>query len=131
MSGPLQSGGLRVTYDRRILAETIVFRPKTTLGDRLQARQIDNQFKELRLKSAILNLMARLGIPDSVKIGGYRPIRSNGSTFTIQSHNRPKLAGYREAQWAERCATIRVFDWDLRLLNHWTCAHETGASPGG
>jgi hypothetical protein len=57
-------------YHRRSLAETQVFRFKTIFGDRLQTRQIDNQFKELMLKSAILNQMAHLGMPDSVKVNG-------------------------------------------------------------
>jgi IS5 family transposase len=55
---------------RRSLAETQVFRFKTIFGDRLQTRQIDNQFKELILKSAILNQMTHLGMPDSVKVNG-------------------------------------------------------------
>ena len=57
-------------YHRRSLAETQVFRFKTIFGDRLQTRQIDNQFKELMLKSAILNRMTHLGMPDSVKVVG-------------------------------------------------------------
>lgn len=57
-------------YHRRSLAETQVFRFKTIFGDRLQTRQIDNQFKELMLKSAILNQMTHLGMPNSVKVNG-------------------------------------------------------------
>ena len=57
-------------YHRRSLAETTVFRFKTIFVDRLQSRQIDNQFKELMLKSAILNRMTHLGMPDSVKVSG-------------------------------------------------------------
>jgi DDE family transposase len=57
-------------YHRRSLAETQVFRFKTIFGDRLQTRQIDNQFKELMIKSAILNQMTHLGMPDSVKVNG-------------------------------------------------------------
>jgi IS5 family transposase len=57
-------------YHRRSLAETQVFRFKTIFGDRLQTRQIDNQFNELLLKSAILNRMTHLGMPDSVKVNG-------------------------------------------------------------
>ena len=57
-------------YHRRSLTETQVFRFKTIFGDRLQTRQIDNQFKELMLKCAILNRMAHLGMPDSVKVVG-------------------------------------------------------------
>jgi IS5 family transposase len=57
-------------YHRRSLAETQVFRFKTIFGDRLRTRQIDNQFKELMLKSAILNRMTHLGMPDSIKVVG-------------------------------------------------------------
>jgi hypothetical protein len=57
-------------YHRRSLSETQVFRFKTTFGDRVQTCQIDNQFKELMLKSAILNRMTHLGMPDSVKVVG-------------------------------------------------------------
>src|SRR5215471_4389661 len=55
-------------YHRRSLAETQVFRFKTIFGDRLQTRRIDNQFKELMLKGAILNRMTYLGMPDSLKV---------------------------------------------------------------
>jgi IS5 family transposase len=61
---------LESNYHRRSLAETQVFRFKTIFGDRLQTRQIDNQFNELMLKSAILNRMTHLGMPDSVKVNG-------------------------------------------------------------
>jgi len=57
-------------YHRRSLAETTVFRFKTIFGERLQTRQIDNQFKELMLKSAILNQMTHLGMPESFKVTG-------------------------------------------------------------
>jgi hypothetical protein len=57
-------------YDHRTMAEIQVFRSKTILGDRLQTRQIDNQFEELLLKSAILNRMARLGMLDGVQVAG-------------------------------------------------------------
>jgi hypothetical protein len=50
--------------------QTQVLRFKTIFGDWLQTRQVDNQFKELLLKSAILNRMTYLGMPDSVKISG-------------------------------------------------------------
>ena len=39
-------------------------------GDRLKTRQIDDQFNELTLKSAILNRMTHLGMPGSVKVAG-------------------------------------------------------------
>ena len=55
-------------YHRRSLAETQVFRFKTIFGDRLQTRQIENQCKELLLKTTILNRMTHLGMPDTIKI---------------------------------------------------------------
>jgi hypothetical protein len=55
-------------YHSRSLTETQLFRFKTIFGDRLQSRQLDNQFKELLLKSVILNRMTHLGMPDSVKV---------------------------------------------------------------
>src|SRR5215468_4290987 len=48
-------------YHRRSLAETQVFRFKTVFGDRLQTRQIDNQFKELMLKSSPAGLRLHRG----------------------------------------------------------------------
>ena len=55
-------------YHRRSLAETQVFRFKTIFGDRVQTRQVDNQFKELLLKSSLLNRMTHLGMPASYKV---------------------------------------------------------------
>lgn len=55
-------------YHRRSLAETMMFRFKTIFGDRLNTRDIDNQFKELLVKCAVLNRMTHLGMPDSYKI---------------------------------------------------------------
>lgn len=57
-------------YHRRSLAETTMFRFKTIFGDRVQTRRIQNQFKELLLKTAILNQMTHLGMPDSYPIAG-------------------------------------------------------------
>lgn len=55
-------------YHRRSLAETQVFRFKTIFGDRLQTRKVENQFKELLLKAAILNRVTHLGMPESYKV---------------------------------------------------------------
>lgn len=54
-------------YHRRSLAETTMFRFKTIFGDRLNTRNIDNQFKELFVKCAVLNRMTHLGMPESYK----------------------------------------------------------------
>ena len=55
-------------YHRRSLAETTIFRFKTIFGDRMQTRKVENQFKELLLKSSLLNRMTHLGMPDSYKV---------------------------------------------------------------
>lgn len=57
-------------YHRRSLAETTMFRFKTICGDRLRTRLIENQFKELLLKCAVLNQMTHIGMPDSYKVTG-------------------------------------------------------------
>jgi hypothetical protein len=64
------SGSARAIIIAGVWPQTQVFRFKTIFGDRLQTRQIDNQFKELMLKSAILNRMTHLGMPDSVRVNG-------------------------------------------------------------
>jgi len=55
-----------VGYHRRSLAETTVFRFKTIFGESLSARLLPQQRTEVRVKCAILNRMAHLGLPDSV-----------------------------------------------------------------
>jgi len=50
--------------------QTQAFPFNTIFGDRLQTGQVNNQFKDLLLKSAILNRMTHLGMPDSVKVSG-------------------------------------------------------------
>ncbi len=55
-------------YHRRSLSETAMFRYKTIFGDKLDSRKQENQFQEMNIKSAILNQMTHLGMPDSYKI---------------------------------------------------------------
>jgi hypothetical protein len=55
-------------YHRRSLAETAMFRFKTIFGDKLQSRKQANQFQEMHIKSAILNQMTHLGMPESYKV---------------------------------------------------------------
>jgi len=55
-------------YHRRSLSETGVFRFKTIFTDKLQSRQIENQFSEMIIKCAALNRMTHLGMPDSYKV---------------------------------------------------------------
>lgn len=55
-------------YHRRSIAETAMFRYKTIFTDKLRSRKQENQFQEMHIKSAILNRMTHLGMPDSYKV---------------------------------------------------------------
>jgi hypothetical protein len=55
-------------YSRRSLVENAVFRYKTILGHRMRSRSLGSQRVEVKLACRILNRMARLGMPDSVKV---------------------------------------------------------------
>lgn len=57
-----------ISYHRRSLAETTVFRYKTIFGDKSQSRKIENQFNEMFIKCAALNRMTHLGMPQSYKV---------------------------------------------------------------
>jgi IS5 family transposase len=52
-------------YHRRSIAETGMFRFKTTFGDRLSSRHFDNQATEIFVKCVALNKMMQLCKPDS------------------------------------------------------------------
>jgi hypothetical protein len=54
-----------IGYQRRSRAETTGFRFKTIFGNQLSARLIPQQRTEVRVKCAILNRMAHLGLPES------------------------------------------------------------------
>lgn len=55
-------------YHQRSLAETSVFRYKAICGEKLQSRKLENQFKEMFIKCALLNRMTHLGMPDSYQV---------------------------------------------------------------
>jgi hypothetical protein len=57
-----------VGYHRRSLVETLMFRYKTILGDRLTARKEQNQVTEVRIKLDVLNRMTELGKPKSYRV---------------------------------------------------------------
>jgi IS5 family transposase len=59
-----------VKYHRRSLAETMMFRQKTIVGDRLSSRKMATQPTEVRIRCAALNRMTHLGMPQSVCILG-------------------------------------------------------------
>lgn len=52
-------------YHRRCLAETAMFRFKQLLGERIQARTIACQSREIGIKCLIMNKMTQLGMPIS------------------------------------------------------------------
>ena len=55
-------------YHQRSLAETAMFRLKTIFGPDLSARRLDTQATEAGVRCRALNIMTRLGMPDSVLI---------------------------------------------------------------
>lgn len=59
---------IKMNYHQRSLSETAMFRLKTIFGDHLRARIFDNQATEALLRCRAMNLMTRLGMPDSYAI---------------------------------------------------------------
>ena len=59
---------IQTGYHRRNLNEVVMFRYKTTFGGELNARKIENQSSEVKIKYLILNKYALLGLPDSYKV---------------------------------------------------------------
>lgn len=57
-----------VGYHKRSLAETVMFRIKTILHNRLSTRMIENQLVEAAIWCKIINRMTQLGMPISVSI---------------------------------------------------------------
>ena len=59
-----------IGYHRRSRAETLMFRYKTVLGDRLASRKESTQATEVAIKLDVLNRMMELGMPKSYKVVG-------------------------------------------------------------
>ena len=57
-----------IGYHRRSRVETLMFRYKTILGDRLMARRETTQKTEVVIKLDVLNRMTELGRPESYKV---------------------------------------------------------------
>jgi hypothetical protein len=57
-----------IGYHRRSRVETLMFRHKTILGDRLVARRESTQATEVAIKLDVLNRMTELGVPKSYKV---------------------------------------------------------------
>ena len=57
-----------VSYHRRSLAETQMYRVKTIFGDRVSARQFAGQATQVLVRCAALNQMTHLGMPDSYAV---------------------------------------------------------------
>src|SRR5215472_16447417 len=58
----------RFGYNRRSLVETAVYRYKTIIGRRLQARTLPNQRTEAKIGCDALNRMTSVGMPVSARI---------------------------------------------------------------
>lgn len=56
-------------YHRRSLAETAMFRLKTLFGRRLKNHRFDTQTTEAYARLAALNIITRLGMPDTIAVG--------------------------------------------------------------
>lgn len=56
-----------VNYHRRSIAETTMFRLKTTFGDKLTSRNFKQQEIEVKIKCDALNKMIKLGKPKAIK----------------------------------------------------------------
>ena len=59
-----------IGYHRRSRVETLMFRYKTILGDRLATRRKWSQATEVAIKLDVLNRMTELGMPQSYKVTG-------------------------------------------------------------
>jgi IS5 family transposase len=55
-------------YHRRSLAETTMYRFKNTFGDKLTSRVQIQQIIEVKIKCMVLNKMAKLGMPVTIKL---------------------------------------------------------------
>jgi hypothetical protein len=55
-------------YHRRGLAETAMFRIKTLCGPKLKNRRFDTQTTDAHARIAAMNIMTRLGMPDSYAV---------------------------------------------------------------
>ena len=58
----------RSGYNQRSLVETAMFRYKTIIGRRLQARTLSNQKTEAKIGCNALNRMTGLGMPTSARV---------------------------------------------------------------
>ena len=55
-------------YSKRSVVENTIYRYKTTSGRGLSSRTLAGQLVEVRLACRVLNIMTRLGMPDSYRV---------------------------------------------------------------
>ena len=58
----------KLSYHRRNLAQTAMFRIKTIFGDRVRSRVFEAQSTKILIRCAALNRMTHLGMPDSYPV---------------------------------------------------------------
>ena len=59
----------RSGYSKRSMAENAIYRYKTIICRVMRSRSLAGQRVEVQLASEILNMMTRLGMPDSYRLG--------------------------------------------------------------
>ena len=109
-------------YTRRSLVENTVFRHKTVFGPALRSWPLGGQRIEVSLACKILNTMARLGMPDSVRVR-WRSLGGGGNPLQVPSHApRPAERGRKRrtprslrARWGKNFHKWAWVDSDLRL----------------
>jgi len=57
-----------VNYYKRSSVEVALFKYKTIIGAKINARKLENEKTEVSISCAILNVMTRLGMPVIIKI---------------------------------------------------------------
>ena len=57
-----------VSYGKRSLVETAMFRYKTLMGPKLRARTLATQKTEARIACSVINRMTHLGMPMSQRV---------------------------------------------------------------
>jgi hypothetical protein len=57
-----------IGYHQRSLVETTMFRYKVIFGDKVNARVMENQVTETKIKCKVLNVFTNIGMPKTVKI---------------------------------------------------------------
>lgn len=64
----VNKGKKKSGYHRRSIAEAAIFRLKTIFGEKLSSRELTQQQVEVKIRCYVLNKMAELGMPQTIKV---------------------------------------------------------------